>query len=57
MMSKSEGPKALQKFICQVGTPFAMRDDYSRMQTGKAFMDMLKLHCIGVETTEPHHQH
>ena len=37
MVSESEGPKALQNFIRTVGAPFSMRNDNSKMQTGKAF--------------------
>ena len=49
MMSESEGPKALQKFIRTVGAPFAMKNDNFKMQTGKAFMNVLNLYCIGTE--------
>ena len=37
MPSKSEGPTALKAFVRQIGAPFAMRNDNSQMQTGKAF--------------------
>ena len=52
---ESEGPTALQTFIRQIGVPFTIRNNNSKMQTGKAFMDLLNIYNIGHETTEPHH--
>ena len=55
MRTESEGPTALRDFIRQVGVPFSLRNDNSKMQTGKAFMDICNVYTIGTETTEPHH--
>ena len=55
MKTESEGPSALKSFIRQVGAPFSLRNDNSKMQTGKAFMDICSFYNIGTETTEPHH--
>ncbi len=55
MQSESEGPTALKTFVRQIGAPFAIRNDNSTMQTGKAFPALLKFYCIGSKTTDPHH--
>ena len=55
MKTESEGPTALRDFIRQVGVPFSLRNDNSKMQTGRAFMDICNVYTIGTETTEPHH--
>jgi len=55
MQSESEEPTALKTFIRQIGAPFALRNDNSQMQTGKAFTAFLNFYNIGSETTEPHH--
>ena len=55
MRTESEGRTALRDFIRQVGVPFSLRNDNSKMQTGKAFMDICNVYTIGTETTEPHH--
>ena len=55
MKTESEGPTALRDFIRQVGVSFSLRNDNSKMQTGKAFMDICNVYTIGPETTEPHH--
>ena len=47
MMSESERPKALIKCIRTVDAPIIMRNDNSKMQTGKTFMDVLNVHWIG----------
>jgi hypothetical protein len=55
MKTESEGPSKLKKFIRQIGAPFALRNDNSKMQTGVAFMDICNFYNIGTQTTEPHH--
>ena len=57
MKTESEGPSSLRDFIRQVGVPFSLRNDNSKMQTGKAFMELCNVYTIGTETTEPHHPH
>ena len=54
MKTESEGPSALKSFIRQIGAPFALRNDNSKMQTGTAFMDVCNFYNIGTETTEPY---
>ena len=53
MKTESEGPNAFRDFIRQVGVPFSLRNDNSKMQTGKSFMDICNVYTIGTETTEP----
>ena len=55
MKTESEGPQALKIFIRQLGAPFSLRNDNSKMQTGTVFMDVCNFYNIGTETTEPHH--
>ena len=57
MKTESEGPHALRDLIRQVGVPFSLRNDNSKMQTGKSFMDICNVYTIGTERTEPHHPH
>ena len=57
MKTEFEGPSALRDFIRQVGVPFSLRNNNSKLQTGKAFMDICNFFTIGTETTEPHHPH
>ena len=57
MRTESEGPTALRDFIRQVGVPFSLRNDNSKMQTGRSFLDICSVYSIGTETTEPHHPH
>ena len=57
MKTESEGASKLQEFIRQVGAPFSLRNDNSKMQTSTAFLDICNLYNIGTKTTEPHHPH
>ena len=55
--SESEGASKLQKFIKEVGAPYIIRSDNSKMQKGKAFGDLCLMYNIGQEFTEPYHPH
>ena len=55
MKTESEGLQGLKTFIRQLGAPFSLRNDNSKMQTGTACMDVCNFYNIGTETTEPHH--
>ena len=57
MKTESEGPSALRDFIRQVGVPYSLRNDNTKMQSGKALMELCNVYTIGTETTEPHHPH
>ena len=47
MRTESEGPTALRDFIRQVGVPFSLHNDNSKMQTGRASMDICNVYTIG----------
>ena len=55
MKHESKGPTALQNFICQLGAPFFIRSDNSRMQACKHVLDICRFYNISTEYTEPHH--
>ena len=55
MKSESEGPSKLKTFVRQVGAPFSLMNDNSKMQTGSKWMDICDNYNIGTSTTEPLH--
>ena len=55
MMTESEAPTALEDFIRKVGAPHTLRNDNSKVQTGKRWKEILRKYAIKDETTEPHH--
>jgi hypothetical protein len=55
MKTESEGPSKLKTFVRQIGTPFLLMNDNSKMQTGSRWMDICDNYNIGTSTTEPHH--
>jgi hypothetical protein len=55
MKSESEGPEALEDFVRDVGSPFSLRNDNSKMQTGIKWREVLRKYTIAEEHTEPHH--
>ena len=57
MHSESEGASILLKHIKEVGAPCVLKNDNSKMQTGKKWSEICALFSIGQETTEPYHQH
>ena len=55
MKTEHEGPVALDDFVREIGAPFAIRNDNSKMQTGNRWRDILRKYVIAEATTEPHH--
>ena len=55
MRTESQGTTTLQDFIRDVGAPYHMHNDNSKMQTSKAWKDILRQYNISASTTEPHH--
>ena len=57
MTTESEGPEALESFIADVGAPFHILSDNAKMETSKAWKDILRKYNISASTTEPYHPH
>ena len=57
MTTESEGPEALESFIADVGAPFHILSDNAKMETSKAWKDILRKYNIRANTTEPYHPH
>ena len=55
MKTESEGPSKLKTFVRQIGAPFSLMNDNSKMQTGSRWMDICNEYNIGTSTTEPRH--
>ena len=55
MKSDSEGLDALEDFIREIRSPFSLRNDNSKMQTGVKWREVLRKYTIAELTTEPHH--
>ena len=57
MRSEDQGTEALQDFIRDVGAPYNIHSDNSKMQTSNAWKDILRQYNISQTTTEPYHPH
>ena len=57
MNTDSEVPYTLKNFISNVGEPTGIHNDNSKIQTSKAWHDVLMKYCIDDSTTEPQHPH
>lgn len=55
MKTESEGPSKLRTFVREIGAPFSLINDNSKMQTGTAWTSICNEFNIGTGTTEPHH--
>ena len=55
MRTESAGPSTLQDFIRDVGAPKHLHNDNAKMETGKAWTELLRKYIISSSTTEPHH--
>ena len=56
LKSESQGCEALKDFTREVGAPYHIMNDNSKMQTLKAWNDILRRYNIGDSTCEPHNQ-
>ena len=56
MKEESEGVGALEDFIRETGAPYHIVNDNSKMQTSKAWIDILRRYNIADSTNEPHNQ-
>ena len=54
MRSESEGPSRLQDLIREIGAPFHIHNDNSKMQTSEAWRELERTYNISDSTTEPH---
>ena len=55
MKTESEGPSKLRTFVREIGAPFSLINDNSKMQTGASWSHICNEFNIGTGTTEPHH--
>ena len=55
MRTESEGPSKLRTFVSEIGAPFSLVNDNSKMQTGASWSEICNDFNIGTGTTEPHH--
>ena len=55
MKNESEGPTKLKTFVRQIGAPFFLMNDNSKMQTGSKWTEICNDYNIGTGTTEPKH--
>ena len=55
MHQEAQGIDALQDFIRDVGAPYNIHSDNSKMQTSNAWKDVLRHYNISQTTTEPYH--
>ena len=54
MITESQGESALDDFVRDIGAPYHLKFDNSHMQTGRAWMSILRKYNIASSTTEPH---
>ena len=53
MTTESQGPAVLETFIAEVGAPYYMMNDHARMETSRAWREILRKYNIPTCTTEP----
>ena len=55
MRTESEGPATLEQFITDVGAPYHLLSDNAKMETSRAWKDILRKYNVSIHTTEPYH--
>ena len=54
MKRESDGYKALEQFIADIGAPRHLHSDNAMMETSDKWKDILRKYVISSSTTEPH---
>ena len=55
MKTESLGPEMLETFIAEVGAPYGLMNDNTKMETSEAWKKILRKYNVKPSTTEPYH--